>query len=542
MAIGSVGLTLVLRMAYADRVLPGVRAAGVSIGGTSVADARRRLSAALAQSDPIEVAARDRTLRISRRSAGVVVNVDATVLQALETRRRGALGGIWASLSGLVSSRDVPLQVATDEDRFARRVRSVARRLSRPSFAGRLRIDPRTLAVRTEPPRAGTQVDRTALSTSLKRALRGESRPTVPVVTRPAPVAAPSDVAAVGRAARDFLTKTLRLQGRLAPLDVSPDDLARVLALESLDGGRRVRLGAGDRRLAALVSRLAARRDRPGRDARLSAPATSVTVDQKGDLSWRPRRARVRVRPGRTGRRVRRRELAEQIEGAIRNGRHVAFLPVRRVSPAITDAAARRARFVIGTFTTRFAPGQPRVKNIRRIAAAVDGMVVPPGARFSLNQAAGSRTSAKGYVEAPFIADGKIVPSIGGGVSQFSTTLYNAVYFAGLQIDGHQPHSFYIDRYPPGREATLNLPGIDLTWTNDTGTPVLIRASSAPTSVTVTLYGDTRGRRVRSQAADRVTTAAGAFSVVVTRVVRYKDGRTVRQPFTTRYDRPPAPE
>ena len=88
-------------------------------------------------------------------------------------------------------------------------------------------------------------------------------------------------------------------------------------------------------------------------------------------------------------------------------------------------------------------------------------------------------------------------------MSQFSTTLYNAAYFAGLQIDGHRPHSFFIDRYPAGREATLNFPDIDLTWTNDTDVPVLIRTSTDNNSVAVSLYGDNGGRRVEAKAGAR---------------------------------------
>ena len=150
----------------------------------------------------------------------------------------------------------------------------------------------------------------------------------------------------------------------------------------------------------------------------------------------------------------------------------------------------------------------------------------------------------------PFIADGKIVESVGGGVSQFSTTLYNAAYFAGLRIDAHRPHSFYIDRYPPGREATLNFPDIDLAWTNDTSSPVLIRTATDATSVVVSLFGADDGRRVRSQSRERTPLATGDFQITVTRVLRYRGGRIVRQPYpgswfeayTTRYDRPPPPE
>ena len=81
-----------------------------------------------------------------------------------------------------------------------------------------------------------------------------------------------------------------------------------------------------------------------------------------------------------------------------------------------------------------------------------------------------------------------------------------------------------------------------MTWTNDTDTPVLIRTSTDNNSVAVSLYGDNGGRRVEAKTGDRMPVDGGDFSITVTREVRYPDGRTVQQPFTTKYDKPPADE
>ncbi|MGH3029331.1 MAG: VanW family protein, partial [Gaiellaceae bacterium] len=214
-----------------------------------------------------------------------------------------------------------------------------------------------------------------------------------------------------------------------------------------------------------------------------------------------------------------------------------ARLSARPAAPAVTTRAARQADSLIGSFTTHFACCESRVTNIRLIAEAVDGTLIAPGEQFSLNGVAGPRTAEKGYVPAPFIADGKLIDAVGGGVSQFSTTIYNAAYFAGLKIDSHQPHSFYISRYPPGREATLDYATIELLWTNDTDAPVLVRSSTTDTSVTVDLYGANGGRRVEAVSGPRQP-AGGAFAITVTRVIRYPGGRTVREPFTTTYETP----
>ena len=114
---------------------------------------------------------------------------------------------------------------------------------------------------------------------------------------------------------------------------------------------------------------------------------------------------------------------------------------------------------LIGQFTTFHPCCESRVTNIHLMAATIDGMVVRPG-RASINATVGERTSGKGYVPAPAIIGGEVYccdhpANIGGGVSQVATTLFNAVFFAGLEDVFHQPHSLYISRYPMGREATL---------------------------------------------------------------------------------------
>ena len=169
--------------------------------------------------------------------------------------------------------------------------------------------------------------------------------------------------------------------------------------------------------------------------------------------------------------------------------------------------------------------------------------MVFPGQTFSINEVVGPRTVEKGYLEDCAIINGEVLceghaANIGGGVSQFSTTAYNAAYFAGLQIDAHTPHSFYISRYPPGRESTLNFGTIDLLWTNDTETPVVVRSSASDTSVTVSIYGGNGGRRVRAETQSRTDNSKGGFDITIDRVIAYGDGTRAREPFTTSYGTP----
>ena len=81
--------------------------------------------------------------------------------------------------------------------------------------------------------------------------------------------------------------------------------------------------------------------------------------------------------------------------------------------------------------------------------------MLKPGDTFSLNDIVGERTAANGFTKGFIISDGVFTEDFGGGVSQVATTTFNAAFFAGLEDVEHKPHSFYIDRYPVGREATV---------------------------------------------------------------------------------------
>lgn len=165
-------------------------------------------------------------------------------------------------------------------------------------------------------------------------------------------------------------------------------------------------------------------------------------------------------------------------------------LPVKPREPQFTVAEATElgVREVVGTFTTNHAPNQPRVANIHRIADLVRGQVIQPGKSFSVNDFVGERTTEKGFVVDAVIEDGKFTQSVGGGISQFATTTFNAGFFAGMEFPEYQSHSIYISRYPFGREATLSFPHPDLKIRNPSPYGVLIWPTYTGRSITVTLY------------------------------------------------------
>lgn len=187
----------------------------------------------------------------------------------------------------------------------------------------------------------------------------------------------------------------------------------------------------------------------------------------------------------------------------------------------------------VGEFTTRHACCQNRVQNIHRIADIVRGIYLTPGESVSLNEYVGRRTRAKGFVAAGAIRSGHLEDEVGGGVSQFATTIFNAAFFAGLDIPVYQAHSLYFSRYPFGREATISHPAPDLVLENTTDHPVLIWTSYTDTSITVTMYS-TPNVEVE-QVGQRVGRWRQCRYVETDRQRIYADGRNVIDTFEALY-------
>ena len=141
-----------------------------------------------------------------------------------------------------------------------------------------------------------------------------------------------------------------------------------------------------------------------------------------------------------------------------------------------------------GRFTTNYQPGQTRVVNIHRIAELIQGAVVYPGETFSVNEYVGERTEEKGFVSGGVINLGVYTKDVGGGISQFITTLFTAAFNAGMEFPTYQSHSLDIPRYRDGVDATISWPAPDFQFRNPNPYAVLLWPTVTDNSVTVSLY------------------------------------------------------
>ncbi|SHI95154.1 cell wall-binding repeat-containing protein [Desulfosporosinus lacus] len=143
----------------------------------------------------------------------------------------------------------------------------------------------------------------------------------------------------------------------------------------------------------------------------------------------------------------------------------------------------------IAQYSTHFDLNQVnRTENIRLAVKALDGKLLAPGERFSFNEGVGERTVEAGYKEAMVIVGDAFTPGLGGGICQVSSTLYNAVTLAHLEITERHPHSLPVDYVPPGQDATVSFPILDFKFRNNTDAYILIRSFVEGDTLTFQLY------------------------------------------------------
>lgn len=373
-------------------------------------------------------------------------------------------------------------QVLVEEKALADWLAARAAAFDRPAVEARLVVGE---TVVLQPEQAGRQIDRPAALQALRSALRGEAGEiALPVQTLRPPVTAAMLQVAFDRAQR-LVAGDLRLT--YGDRSWTLPRAALLAALQITGSGPATQVGL---RREALAERLAPIRqavDQPARDARFRFQNGRVEV----------------VAPEQEGRSVDVAATVEQIERALLAGRTEVPLVVRVTSPTFT--AADRARIDIREpimdAATSFAGSVPaRAHNIRLAASRLDGVVVPPGGVFSFNTALGPTTLDAGYQIGWGITlaneEVRTVPSVAGGICQVATTLFHAVFWAGLEIVERYPHLYWIPRYglPPrglkGLDATVDEEyGLDFRFRNTTGHWLAIEARTEGTTLRFVLYG-----------------------------------------------------
>ncbi len=465
----------------AGRTPRGVTVAGVDVGGEQRADAEAVLRTRLLErgTRPIEVRAADVAEQLVPVAAGLGVDWPATMDRLGEQPMNPV-----TRLVSFFRHREVGFVPSVDDAKLTAAVRGIADRADRAPVEGDVVFDgARPVAVA---PVAGRRVDVAGAEAVLERSWGDSDSVELPVQTAEVHVGADAVDRAIREIAAPAVSGDVVFTGKQRQQAVlHPADVGRVLSFVAEGAELRPRYDK-DAATGLLAPQLAS----------TEVPAKDAAVDLSGGAP--------RVVPAVVGDRV---QWAAVLDGLPQ----LLSAPVPRtvaavyepVQPEITTEKAQQlgVREVIAEFTTGGFAAASGV-NIRTVAAQVDGALVLPGEVFSLNGYTGPRGEAQGYVDAGIIDHGRPSKAVGGGISQFATTLYNASYFAGLEDVEHTEHSYYISRYPEAREATVFEGAIDLKFRNNSPSGVLIQASADDSQVTVRIWG-TKTVDVESITGDR---------------------------------------
>ena len=454
-----VGAAVLRAVQFHGAAKPGVHVLGIDVGGESKARIEQRLRAW--SSRPVTIRAAGRAYHVRR---GWLVAIDR---RATATRALAA-----GSLGSLLVPRRVDVAPVVAPTRDATNVLQQIARSNRAPVAATVSVHGTT--VTTTPARTGLRLDRAAL---LRRLELDRAVLAAPYV-RLRPKVGDAAAQAAASEARALVTRPVAIDYHGARLGaLTPVQIARALRVDAPD----VRLD-GEQLARAIRPRL-------GRWIVRAHNAQFVVAG-----------GRVRVVPSRAGHDVDGHQLAAAVMTAAQRGQ-VARVELGPRDPDLTTAKAKELgiRQELVSYTTQMGESSSnRIHNVHLMADFIDGTIVEPGEVFSFNDVVGPRTAERGFLEGQEIIGSLVLPSIGGGVCQTATTLFNDAFEIGLPILARTNHNLYLAHYPIGRDATVAWGGPDFRFKNDLKHAILIKTSYTDATLTFTFYGTSEHRRVVS--------------------------------------------
>jgi vancomycin resistance protein YoaR len=203
-------------------------------------------------------------------------------------------------------------------------------------------------------------------------------------------------------------------------------------------------------------------------------------------------------------------KLKKDITEVLYKNKHEVVLSLVPAAPALTtaDLESMKVNGLLAGYTTKFDTAKVnRTYNVGVAAQALDGLLVMPGQVVSFNEVVGPRSSEAGYKIAPVIINDEFVDDIGGGVCQVSTTLFNSVLLANLEIEERYCHSLPVSYVPMGRDATVSYGSLDFKFSNSTADYLYLKTNVQGDQLTIKIYGNTAYKRdvsIESQVTDEI--------------------------------------
>ena len=491
-AVGSVIALLVLVIlvdaaVYYNKVHAGVSIEGRGMGGLTRDEATAVITGLVedAQSSAIVLTSGDKTWDVMPKDVGTKIDVAGAVSAAMAaSRESNFIVDIGRRFKLYFSHTDVPLLGTVDSAMLDKVLNGVAQELDVLPVNAGLAID--GSKIRVIEGQKGQVVDQGTLREQLKTLLLTlhATELTVPmVVTEPAVQA--QDNQEAQKQAETMISAPVVLEDGDKTWSLSPEQISAYMDFTSQDQNG----------VSTLVPYISATKMGPFLESIAPEVATEpvdATFKSDGEKAW--------VVPGVLGEALDPEKTVEAVTAAsLEVTGRTAEVAVMTTEPNLTTekAEAMGLKDKLSSYTTEYVGTANRQVNVRITVKYASDVMLAPGEEYNFDKQIGPRTAARGYKTAPgIVGPGKLEDVFGGGICQVSTTLFNAVFFAGLEVTERKNHSIYIDHYPKGRDATVSANGPNLRFKNDTQKYIWIRGSSDGVTSTFTIYGTSDGRKV----------------------------------------------
>jgi vancomycin resistance protein YoaR len=498
------GISIIVHILYDQRIIPGVTAGGVALGGKTLAEAETLLQQAVnyPEQGRIVLKAYDQSWVVKPADLGMQFNYQQTALVAFETGRgRSIFHWLFDPLMALVAGYPVSPMMIYDERTAEVYLRNLANQIDTPTIETSLRINGTTVELTAG--KVGRSLNIPATLSELNDGLetmRDFSLSLQVIETPPIIMDAREQAAIIQRVLFSPLTLSMPDDQRdIGPWVIPVEKLAQMLVIERREDSHQsgYQVTIDQTMLRDFLNGLGSSIEREVENARFIFNDDTRLLDLN--------------QPSVIGRHLDIETSLNTITEELLAGEHAITLIVLIDQPAVLDDATADLLDIhelIWAETSYFYGSSPeRIQNISAAAARFHGLLVPPGATFSMADALGDISLDNGYAEALIIFGDQTITGIGGGVCQVSTTLFRTAFHAGYPILERHAHAYRVSYYEQkpsggndpnlaGLDATVYVPLVDFKFTNDTQSWLLMETYVHSSSITWKFYSTSDGRSV----------------------------------------------
>jgi len=552
--VGVILLVIVVESALSyNKIHEGISIATVDVGGLTRDEAQAAIDryVANAQASAIVLTSGDRSWPIMPEDVGTEMDVAGAVSQAMDvTRENNFFVDLYTRFRLYFTEQDIPLEGTVDSALMDELLAGLAKEIDIMPVNAGLAIDVANAKIEVIEDQNGTRVDQDTLREELKGLLftLHSTQLEIPLVVVEPDVKA-EDNRAAQEQAEIMISAPLRLTSDGQTWTLTPEQIAAAMDFAAEDRGG----------VSTLVPYISAEK----LDLSFFDEVAQVVETDPVDAGFDSDGTKAWVVPGVVGKALDREKTVEALlAAALMEDSRTVEVVVQTVDPDLTteEAEAMGIRDKLAGYTTEPYRGSAnRQVNVRITTKYAGDVMLAPGEVYDFDKQIGPRTAERGYKLAPgIVSGGEMEDVLGGGICQVSTTLFNAVFEAGLEVVERHNHSLYISHYPDGRDATVTSGSKNFRFRNDTDHYIWIRGTSDGVTTTFNIYGTSDGRKVTSKfsgfswgaARTEVTVINPALgpgttkvkisgqsgrSCSVTRTITWPDGRKKTEKFNSYY-------